>query len=308
MRDLYSRLGIDRDASVAGIEAAVSKCQDRELAESAKMILLGSASTRRDYDSCHRTLNSLSVVRNTLRIRVGSSWGQELNDFQMRGQIESANIESEMRRLLTHEPKSGAARLRPFHYFLIASGLLIAFLAYSDNQQLSGSARSSATENSRPKASDRWRELANQSSGSNRVPQLIPAFAEPEQPLPANGSVLKSAQNAVAPLEIKTSASGGHTFVKLIRVGGKSSELEFFVRRGQTVEVEVPLNEYEIRYAVGSTWYGRKHLFGPNTGYFRADDTFRFYRDSTGFIGYTVELISQLGGNLETERIDEADF
>jgi hypothetical protein len=78
-----------------------------------------------------------------------------------------------------------------------------------------------------------------------------------------------------------------------------------FIRDGKTLEILVPVGSYELRYCAGSTWYGPVHRFGPHpdTLCSRAEERFDFARTPDGYNGYTVELILQLHGNLQTKAI-----
>lgn len=84
--------------------------------------------------------------------------------------------------------------------------------------------------------------------------------------------------------------------------------LSFFVRAGMTVDVNVPYGEYELSYACGESWYGYNFLFGADTSYARADDTFIFEDYGDSYTWWTVELYRQYGGNLDTEPIDSDEF
>lgn len=76
-----------------------------------------------------------------------------------------------------------------------------------------------------------------------------------------------------------------------------------FIRAGQSAETLVPLGTYRIRYATGETWYGEDFLFGPQTSYSEADQSFRFMDEGYQYSGYTLELFLQRHGNLSTNRI-----
>lgn len=132
--------------------------------------------------------------------------------------------------------------------------------------------------------------------------ELIPA------PVPENGQVLYSNDlDRVAPLSVVT--RGNNNFcVKLKSIGGTTDILTFFVRAGETVEIDVPLGKYTLYYATGETWYGESILFGESTLYYKADDVFDFY-EADGFVnGWTIELYAQVNGNLSTESIDSSEF
>lgn len=88
----------------------------------------------------------------------------------------------------------------------------------------------------------------------------------------------------------------------------KHMELRVFIRSGMTFETDVPLGRYEVYYATGDAWYGEEELFGPDTRYYKCDDTFDFTQDSEGYNGWTLTLTAVYGGNLDTDLVDESDF
>lgn len=129
-------------------------------------------------------------------------------------------------------------------------------------------------------------------------------------PVPVRQGVLGvfSGAEQVAPLRIQT-ALGDAYYVKLVHAQSGEPLMTFFVQGGQTYETRVPLGKVRIRYASGTTWYGEKELFGPNTSYSQADEVFNFERDEGGRVsGYTVELIKQVNGNLSTSSIPPSEF
>lgn len=136
-------------------------------------------------------------------------------------------------------------------------------------------------------------------------------FDQPAQALPTSGvkSTTYSKINAIAPFEIITkSGSDYHFYIKLYNWNTDRLAATVFVRAGDRVEFDVPVGSYELKYATGKTWYGLEHLFGPDTGYLRADEMFNFTRSGDRVAGWSVELYRQVGGNLETERISEDEF
>ena len=144
-----------------------------------------------------------------------------------------------------------------------------------------------------------------------RGPTVPPPKLLPAVPLPANGTVRRyDFSEGIAPLTIATRTGGGHYFVKLRTVGTGELIAEVFVREGQRASIEVPLGTYELTYATGRTWYGPKAgaLFGAETGYAKADDTFTFRIDGNQILGYAVELYLQTQGNLETKPMSASKF
>jgi hypothetical protein len=129
-------------------------------------------------------------------------------------------------------------------------------------------------------------------------------------PLPYNGKIIRYRSNrrAIAPFEIKTRSGSGHYFVKLVKSGTKRDILTVFVHGGQSVEVKVPLGSYELKYAVGKTWYGPELLFGPDTKCSKADKILDFKKEGNQVLGHSVELYLQLDGNLQTKEIPRSEF
>lgn len=135
-----------------------------------------------------------------------------------------------------------------------------------------------------------------------------PPFFEPELPLPPNGEIhTYTSREGVAPFEIK-SAYGGSYLVKLADASTGQPVVSVFVRGGNTVNLDVPLGTYVVKYAAGDKWYGYKHLFGPTTGYSKADETFTFRYNGNQVSGYTITLYKVRNGNLRTETISANEF
>lgn len=130
----------------------------------------------------------------------------------------------------------------------------------------------------------------------------------PAQAMPYSGAVRTyTYAERVAPFEIKA-AQGSHYLVKLVESYTGSPVMSVFVRGGSTVNVDVPLGSYEVRYACGDTWYGYEYLFGPDTAYSKADKTFDFEVVGNQVRGFTVTLYKVANGNLRTSTIRPEQF
>lgn len=135
-----------------------------------------------------------------------------------------------------------------------------------------------------------------------------PPFLEPELPLPANGEVYThTRRESVAPFEIKSSY-GISYLVKLSDASTGQPVLTVFVRGGNTVNLDVPLGTYIVKYAAGDKWYGYCYLFGPTTSYSKADETFTFRYNGNQVSGYTITLYKVRNGNLTTKAISPDEF
>jgi hypothetical protein len=111
----------------------------------------------------------------------------------------------------------------------------------------------------------------------------------------------------LAPFEILTKP-GQDYYIKLVELPRDLDAVGIYVSGGKRVDILVPLGSYELRYAVGKTWYGIDNLFGPETVRIKAVDRFDFTKDRGGYSGFTVELILQVGGNLRTTEIGPDEF
>jgi hypothetical protein len=142
---------------------------------------------------------------------------------------------------------------------------------------------------------------------SSQQKTVAPTFTAPPQPLPNSGQ-MGAGQYGSAPLRITTRNDGYHYLVKITSPGSTVPVSEFFIRGGETVESQLPLGTYELKYASGKTWFGTIHLFGPETSYSKAESLFEFVDNGDHIRGYTVELYTQANGNLHTAEIPASQF
>lgn len=134
--------------------------------------------------------------------------------------------------------------------------------------------------------------------------ETLPTVAKPSSGIYAQNL---NGQQAIAPLEIRTD-SGSDYYVKVVDTANNNDTLTIYIHGGETVEVEVPLGSYEIRYASGNNWYGDELKFGSETSYNKADEIFTFSDTGYQVSGYTITLYQVVDGNLQTRSIDESQF
>ena len=133
-------------------------------------------------------------------------------------------------------------------------------------------------------------------------------FNETELPFPYNGKIIYHTKaRALAPLEIKI-ASEDYYYVKIENYYNSNTVAVIFIRPYQSIDVNIPLGSYTIKYATGKKWYGEKFLFGPYTKYYKASERFDFEFNGNQYLGYTLELYLQTNGNLQTETISPSEF
>ena len=114
-------------------------------------------------------------------------------------------------------------------------------------------------------------------------------------------------ESKVAPLTIDTSA-GSNYLVKIVDYYSKQEVMTVFVQGGDSRKIQVPLGVYEIKYASGEKWYGYQHLFGDDTSYSKAENSFKFEDTGYQITGYTITLYRVSNGNLRTSHINKSQF
>jgi tetratricopeptide (TPR) repeat protein len=156
---------------------------------------------------------------------------------------------------------------------------------------------------------------AERALARERIALLTQPAAEPTPlPIPMASGVIRRKGGRAAPAPLKISSpSGADYVVKIVNVHDGAEEMLIYLRAGSTYQVQVPYGTYKLRGAFGPTWYGEKHLFGKNTAYFKLElkagsDEFKFFRDGNVAKGHYIQLIKQVGGNLETTTISAKDF
>jgi hypothetical protein len=92
--------------------------------------------------------------------------------------------------------------------------------------------------------------------------------------------------------------------LKLQDVGSGADVISFFVTGGEELQTDAPLGSFTLKYANGGFWCGNADLFGPDTTVSEAAHPIVFRPNYSK----TIELIPQIGGNLETYRIPRSQF
>lgn len=59
----------------------------------------------------------------------------------------------------------------------------------------------------------------------------------------------------------------GDLHVTFFKWGSKKQVVSAFIKSGKTLKLRLPRGNYRLVYASGSTWYGKKHSFGPTGSY-----------------------------------------
>jgi hypothetical protein len=132
---------------------------------------------------------------------------------------------------------------------------------------------------------------------------------QPKQlPMPRNGTLKKGYHKGLAPLTIQTRNEGRHYYLKLLNVSNGSEILSAFLRGGSTFVEHVPVGKYELKYAVGDTWYGTRWLFGPKTIFMKMDQVFDFKIQNNEIAGYRLDLYLKPVGLGDAKKDYAFDF
>ena len=81
-----------------------------------------------------------------------------------------------------------------------------------------------------------------------------------------------------------------------------------FIRKNSSLNLKIPLGEYNVKYATGDEWYGVDKLFGFTTNIYQFDKKLLFYRESNDIHGHTLTLNEVVNGNLSKKNISKASF
>ncbi len=309
MKNLYRRFGIDPAASIESITEILRNSPISEDRRDASAVLLNE-NRRRIYDQRLRVLKTIGMIRRLNHLDRTVFWNTSTyTDFASRSEARG--------RAMDDAAASASGRRSSPAAWKVWSGLLLlvvltiwAVSEWNDSHAPPPERGDVTTE-----TSDYYQEIPDGRYGDGysaydeKQYASVPVeaeFNEPELPLPRTGKIWTTARNRIAPLRVSVPSYGNHYYVKMVKDG--MEVLSVFIRSGATVEVEMPLGSYQMRYAFGETWYGTAHLFGPDTRYFIAEDVFRFYEDGNYVQGARVELILQQNGNLETKEISGAYF
>jgi hypothetical protein len=256
------------------------------------------------YDHTHQTLEGIAQLRNGLGLTHSQMWDNALDSEFNDGSVSPLRMDRLIvsRKYSKTESTSGEkeqtnGRDLPYGMLLVIFVLITAIAVMALNSRKEGAKT--------PKSPN---VVTPSKSATAVIQESRPSFNAPQIAAPRHGTIARySNSEGVAPLEINTSY-GEYYFIKLENAATGATEVELFINGGRRIEIEMPLGTYIMKYAAGTTWYGREHLFGPETSYSEAGSTFKFTQDYSGYSGYTVTLYKVANGNMTTKSINASDF
>lgn len=130
---------------------------------------------------------------------------------------------------------------------------------------------------------------------------------EQSLPFPDNGQMqVFTDKELLAPLGIVAS-SDKNCFFKFYDTK-ENLIFTLFIRKNSSLNVNVPLGEYNVKYAAGDEWYGADKLFGFTTNIYQFDKKLIFYREGNIIKGHTLTLNEVVNGNLSKKNISKISF
>lgn len=344
MKDLYDRLNLSPDVTESMIRQRLRQIEDEELERTAREILLHSG-RKEVYDRNHQLLKTIGDLRARLKLNSGANWrkGKASQDFSVASkEVDSQEQIWEARKAPTptwiSQQWLSTVGVTPSRLLSRAGQLflriatrragLILFLGIlgiviwtSDGDGDGDSSEFSPDESvdvspkldvpTKPKPDVQLDVPTKEGTGSGDDVGMqggSDTYPHDPEPLPENGTWWDyTSDRQIAPLQISVS-SDEHYYVKVLDAYTEERIMALFIRSGRTASLEVPTGTYRLRYAVGETWYGQEHQFGPETKYFEAEDTFTFESEGRQVTGHEIELILQTGGNLSTQQIPKGKF
>lgn len=139
-----------------------------------------------------------------------------------------------------------------------------------------------------------------------------PAFAD-ALPLPETGVLARrrAPRQGAARVTLLRREGAPHAFVKLLLPETGELELTAFVRAGESLEVALAPRVYELRYAVGETWFGSAELFGAATRFAAASERLDARGDGgpgEAVAPQTLEFPTSVDGQLQERPLLRRDF
>ncbi|MDE2628572.1 MAG: DnaJ domain-containing protein [Burkholderiales bacterium] len=105
-----------------------------------------------------------------------------------------------------------------------------------------------------------------------------------------------------------TAPAGTNYYIKLSESFTNQPVTSLFVRAGQMADIAVPFGTFRVTMASGTTWYGDKVRFGPDTQYSQVPDALVFAAVGDRLQGHELLLTLIRNGNLSLRAISPDEF
>lgn len=336
MKNLYARLKVPPSASADTIRAALTNASPRDRQDAEGVLLL--PGRRALYDRTYRQLSQLSLYRSTLGLhRSAYTCHPMYEDFAPAPATAPPPPPPPRQSASSHSSPwdTGPSQPAPDYNDALyveqrkrrqqVGGLFATLLplvlfggAFLYNE-LSPSPATSASVAPRPAAvppdtspprakvpapaakapQPQWSQITDNSRATPAPLRLTP-------PESCSASFTSGAGNRSHFIEVKTNPRGGMTLVRMYVNGAPEWYGQVFIHAGDTCRLNLPRGVFKMKTASGQNWYGYESLFGARSTYYsESSDLFDLTEPGSY---YTVELIEQVGGNMDTHSISAAQF
>lgn len=328
MKDLYRRIGLvgpsdDTSAIAQGIQSLQNT--DPASARASEFVLLN-ATRKASYDRSYPAMVLIGKLRSNLGLtKAANGLACDNTDFNVKPvAVQNQWSRIKLKRLQKPAAKSSRWGEVVGGIAILLVGTCLLGVIFGDNPS-SQDGKAGTTQRLPPRGKpshtsqeDRLRRFilsryqsAGLDASSQAVEQAVHKLVNRQtEVLPSTGFIVRNyfGWGDVAPLKIVT-VQGRYYFVKVVDWSSERLLFTAFIRGGEPFEVTVPIGSYEIRYASGTEWYGPTLDFGATASYAKCDERFDFTLNRDGSTnGFTIELIMQEYGNLETEPIADDEF
>lgn len=316
MRNLYKILNLDYNADTNAIIQQMKKIRNQEVIMDIKTILLNHAN-RVQYNKLLLFLENISRIRNNLGINLSENWSSSISDEFIDNNKSNVLLYNQFLQKIKiikreEEKKIPISKKNKFLFYLnLKVGVIIFIIIYvfiiiySIGTQKYEFGDDHLSQKS--KSENHKNDPITNSEKRNRVSDYKNLDLISKSPPKHKFIRTNIHSRRICPFEVKTEI-GGYYLVKLENIYDKNNYFMIFIHGGKSVNVDVPLGSYLLKYASGDNWYGYEIFFGPEGSYNKSDNTLIFEIDDNQISGYTVTLYKVISGNMRTTRIDFSEF
>ncbi len=148
------------------------------------------------------------------------------------------------------------------------------------------------------------------SGAAGDLRQVDKGLAPKRQPFPAlklkNGFVLSRKGGTGPGILVIKNGNNREGVVKLV---SKDKRMSIYVaRKGSAQVAQIPDGNFDVYFASGVSWDGKRNTFTRNCGFTKFEDKMKFTSGGGQYTQFTITLNPVAGGNAPSRQIDPKDF
>ncbi len=148
------------------------------------------------------------------------------------------------------------------------------------------------------------------SGAAGDLRQVDKGLAPKRQPFPAlklkNGFVLSRKGGTGPGILVIKNGNNREGVVKLV---SKDKRMSIYIaRKGSAQVAQIPDGNFDVYFASGVSWDGKRNTFTRNCGFTKFEDKMKFTSGGGQYTQFTITLNAIAGGNAPTRQIDPKDF